>query len=114
LSRFVPDFWQFTTPKSLDKGGRLGTLFLTEHFARNLMPIEITMRAALAALRRHPSVSVPEAGRALANLGKNASYEAAKKGTLGVPVFESAGRKRVPSIAVLRQLGLADEGPQAA
>jgi len=46
------------------------------------MPIEITMRAALAALRRHPSVSVPEAGRALANLGKNASYEAAKKGPM--------------------------------
>jgi hypothetical protein len=28
-----------------------------------------------------------------------------------VPVFEAGGKKRVPSIAVLRQLGLADDDP---
>jgi hypothetical protein len=78
------------------------------------MPKEITMRVALAKLRQTPSVSIPVAGRALADIGKNAAYAAAEKGTLGVPVFEAGGRKRVPSIAVLRQLRLTDEGPQAA
>jgi hypothetical protein len=74
------------------------------------MPKEITMEQALAALRQKPSVSIPVAGRALADLGKNASYGAAEKGTLGVPVFEAAGRKRVPSIAVQRKLGMAGDG----
>ena len=75
---------------------------------------EITMKAALAKLRAHPSVSIPVAGRALADIGMNASYDAAQSGKLGVPVFEAGGRKRVPSIAVLRQLGLADNDPKAA
>jgi len=78
------------------------------------MPKEITMRAALAKLRQEPSVSVPVAGRALGNLGKNASYGAAQDGKLGVPVFEAGGRKRVPSIAVLRRLGIADDPNKAA
>jgi hypothetical protein len=78
------------------------------------VPKEITMKQALAALRQGPSVSVPEAGRALADLGKNASYAAAEKGTLGVPVFEAAGRKRVPSIAVQRKLEMVSDGSQAA
>jgi hypothetical protein len=72
------------------------------------------MREIIAELRSNPSVSVPTAGKALANLSRNASYGAAKKGTLGVPVFDVGGKKRVPSIAVLRQLGLADEAPSAA
>jgi hypothetical protein len=72
------------------------------------------MREILAELRSKPTVSVPTAGKALGDLSKNASYDAANKGTLGVPVFEAGGKKRVPSIAVLRKLGLADEGPQAA
>jgi hypothetical protein len=75
---------------------------------------EITMRAALAKLRQDPSVSIPVAGRALGNLGRNASYGAATDGKLGVPVFETGGRKRVPSIAVLRQLGLAADDPNKA
>jgi len=78
------------------------------------MPKEITMRDALAKLRRAPSVSVPVAGRALGDLGMIASYGAADKGTLGVPVFDAGGRRRVPSIAVLRKLGLAETDPQAA
>lgn len=68
----------------------------------------------VAELRSKPSVSVPVAGKALGNLSKNASYDAASKGTLGVPVIAVGGKKRVPSIAVLRALGLADEPPTAA
>jgi hypothetical protein len=60
----------------------------------------------LQKLRTQPTVSVPEAGFAVGNLAKNASYEAAKNGTLGVPVIDSGGKKRVPSVAVLRVLGL--------
>jgi hypothetical protein len=60
----------------------------------------------LAELRSKPTVSVPIAGKALGDLSRNASYEAAKRKALGVPVLEVAGKKRVPSIAVLRQLGL--------
>jgi hypothetical protein len=69
------------------------------------------IRDLIAELRSSPTVSVPTAGRALGDLSKNASYEAARRGTLGVPVFEAGGKKRVPSIAVLRQLGLADPAP---
>lgn len=74
----------------------------------------MTMREILAELRSKPSVSVPTAGKALADMSRNASYDAANKGTLGVPVFETGGKKRVPSIAVLRKLGLADEPSTAA
>jgi hypothetical protein len=75
---------------------------------------EITMKAALAKLRAHPSVAIPVAGRALANLGINASYGAAQDGKLGVPVFETGGRKRVPSIAVLKRLGIDTDQPNKA
>ena len=51
------------------------------------MPREITMRDALEKLRSGPSVSVPVAGRALGDLGMNASYAAAENKKLGVPVF---------------------------
>jgi hypothetical protein len=65
----------------------------------------------LRKLRTQPTVSVPEAGFALANLAKNAAYDAAKNGTLGVPVLDVGGLKRVPSIAVLRKLGLDETAP---
>jgi hypothetical protein len=69
----------------------------------------MSMQEILAELRAKPTVSVPTAGKALADLSKNASYDAAKNGKLGVPILEVGGKKRVPSIAVLRRLGLADE-----
>ncbi len=62
----------------------------------------------LAELKSKPTVSVPVAGKVLGDLSKNASYEAARRGTLGVPVLEISGRKRVPSIAILRKIGLAE------
>jgi hypothetical protein len=68
-----------------------------------------TWEQVLHKLRTQPTVSVPEAGFAVGDLAKNASYEGAKNGTLGVPVIDSGGKKRVPSIAVLRVLGL-DQG----
>jgi hypothetical protein len=67
-----------------------------------------TLEEILAELRSKPTVSVPTAGKALGDLSKNASYDAAIKGTLGVPVIEAGGKKRVPSIAVLRKLGFDD------
>jgi hypothetical protein len=73
----------------------------------------MSMLDILAELRSKPTVSVPTAGKALGDLSKNASYDAANKGTLGVEVFEAGGKKRVASIHVLRKLGLADE-PTAA
>jgi hypothetical protein len=72
------------------------------------------MREIIAELRSKPSVSVPIAGKALGDLSKNASYDAANKGTLDVPVLKVGGKLRVPSIAVLRKLGLAEETPTAA
>jgi hypothetical protein len=74
----------------------------------------MTMREILAELRSNPTISVPAAGKVLGDLNRNSSYDAANKGTLGVPVIEVGGKKRVPSIAVLRKLGLADEIPTAA
>ncbi len=73
----------------------------------------MTWKEILAELRNQPTVSVPTAGQALAGLSRNSSYEAAKTGKLGVPVIEVGGRKRVPSAAVLRQLGI-DSLPPAA
>jgi hypothetical protein len=73
----------------------------------------MTMRDILAELRSKPTVSVPTAGKALGDLNRNSAYDAANKGRLGVPVIEVGGKKRVPSIAVLRKLGLADEAPTA-
>jgi hypothetical protein len=48
------------------------------------------------------TLSVPEAGWKYFRLGRNASYEAAKRGEL--PVIEIGARKRVPVIALDRML----------
>ena len=61
-------------------------------------------------LKAEPTVSVPEAGKALADLSRNGSYQAAREGKLGVRVLEIGGRRRVPSIEVLRALGLEKAG----
>jgi hypothetical protein len=66
----------------------------------------MTWTDILTELKSKPTVSVPFAGRALGDLSRNGSYEAARTGKLGVPVFDVGGKKRVPSIAVLRKLGL--------
>ncbi len=50
--------------------------------------------------------TVPEAG-AMVGLGRNASYEAARKGQ--IPVLEFGSLKIVPRIPWLRKLGLESE-----
>jgi hypothetical protein len=50
-------------------------------------------------------LSVPEAG-AMIGLGRNASYEAAKRGE--IPVLEFNGLKIVPRLPWLRRLGAED------
>jgi hypothetical protein len=67
---------------------------------------DMSWKRLLQKLRAQPTVSVPEAGQALAGLSKNASYEAARRGDLGVPVLDVGGLKRVASIEILRKLGL--------
>jgi hypothetical protein len=69
----------------------------------------LTIKEIIAELQDNPTVSVPTAGMALAGLSRNRSYVAANLGTLGVPVFEVGGQKRVPSIAILQKLGLAQK-----
>jgi len=51
------------------------------------------------------TLSVPQAGRRYFDLGKNASYEAARRGDL--PIIRIGGRLRVPIIALERMLAKA-------
>jgi excisionase family DNA binding protein len=48
------------------------------------------------------TISVPEAGRRYFGLGKNASYDAVKRGEL--PAIKIGGRIRVPIIALEKML----------
>jgi hypothetical protein len=53
------------------------------------------------------TVSVPVAGKALCDLGRNASYEAAKTGAIGgVGVIEVGRKKAVPTAPIRKALGL--------
>jgi len=77
--------------------------------------LQWTFEQVISDLRSKPTCSIPQAGLVLGELSKSASYEAAAAGLLGVPIMEIGGKKkRVPSIAVLKKLGLADTDPQAA
>jgi hypothetical protein len=74
----------------------------------------MSWKQILAELKSKPTVSVPVAGRALADMSENASYRAAANNKLGVPVLDVGGKKRVASSAVLRALGLTEDGGKAA
>lgn len=50
------------------------------------------------------SVSVPEAGKALAGLGRNASYEAAQRGD--IRTIRIGKRMSVPTAWLRQQLGI--------
>jgi hypothetical protein len=50
----------------------------------------------------HKTISVPQAGKRYFDLGKNASYEAARRGDL--PIIRIGGRLRVPVVALERML----------
>jgi hypothetical protein len=67
---------------------------------------KLSWKDVLEKLLNQATVSVPEAGLALGNLSKNAAYEAAKDGRLGVPILQVGGKLRVASMAVLRALCL--------
>jgi hypothetical protein len=69
--------------------------------------------AILRRLYTSVTVDIPSAGAALANMARNPAYDAAANGTLGVPVIEVGGKKRVSSVAILRRLDL-PEVPTAA
>lgn len=61
-------------------------------------------------LKTQLTVSVPVAGRALANLGRCASYEAAKTSSIaGIKVLQIGKKKVVPTAPIRRALGL-EEG----
>jgi hypothetical protein len=76
---------------------------------------KLTQEAALAIVRKKPSVTVPIAGRAMWNFSDNASYTAAENNTLGVEVMEIGGgakgkkQLRVASAKILQVLGLSRE-----
>lgn len=48
------------------------------------------------------TLSVPKAGRIYFDLGRNASYDAARRGE--IPVIKIGGRLRVPVVALERML----------
>ncbi len=54
------------------------------------------------------TLSVPVAGKRYFDLGRNASYEAARRGDL--PVIRIGGRLRVPVVALERMLNEASAG----
>ena len=62
------------------------------------------MNEDLDELLTRPTISVPEAGRAVGNLGRNGSYEAARRGD--IPVIQIGRRKRVPTSWLRDTLGL--------
>lgn len=51
-----------------------------------------------------PTVSVPEAGSVFFNMGRNASYDAAKRGD--IPTIRIGGLIRVPVAPLAEKLGL--------
>jgi hypothetical protein len=62
----------------------------------------------LQELRTQLTVSVPTAGKALADLSRNGSYEIAKRDgkIAGCPVLEVGGKLRVPTAPIRKVLGL--------
>jgi hypothetical protein len=53
------------------------------------------------------TVNLPTAGRALCDLGRNASYEAGKSGAIaGISVIEIGKKKAVPTAPIRKMLGL--------
>ena len=68
---------------------------------------ELTAANLLRLLTSELTVSVPEAGKALAGLSKNASYEVAArdKAIAGIPVLDVGGKKRLATAPIRKVLG---------
>ncbi|WP_042777829.1 hypothetical protein [Sinorhizobium fredii] len=60
----------------------------------------MTLEEALS----RPTISIPDAGAVFYNLGRNASYDAAKRGD--IPTVEIGGKKLAIVSAIARNLGL--------
>lgn len=58
------------------------------------------------------TVSIPEAGAVFYKLGRNASYEAAKRGE--IPTIEIGGKKRAIVAQIAERLGLQTKFGRAA
>jgi hypothetical protein len=67
-----------------------------------------TDKSLLQQLLHQLTVDVPTAGKALADLSRNASYDvAARDGAIGgIPVLDVGGKKRVPTAPIRKALGL--------
>lgn len=117
MTWFVPfrnELYLFSIQKMDLQANKTGLFLIAAIYFAVQRGFAMSIKEILEELRSKPSVSVPTAGAVLAGLSKNASYIAAREGRLGVPVYEVGGRRRVPSIAILRQLGLDGDGPKAA
>ena len=58
------------------------------------------------------TISVPDAGSVFYGLGRNASYEAAKRGD--IPTVEIGGKKRAVVSVIAQRLGLVAKSGRAA
>ena len=63
-----------------------------------------TMTMTLDEALSRPTISVPEAGAVFYGIGRNASYEAAKRGD--IPTVRVGGIIRVPVAPLAQKLGL--------
>lgn len=68
----------------------------------------MTLEEALS----RPTISVPEAGKVFFDMGRNASYDAAKIGD--IPTMNVGGLKKVPVAVLARRLGLKTRFGEAA
>jgi hypothetical protein len=78
------------------------TIAVTFEFSKGPIGSDGKLKASDMENEGRKTISVPEAGRRYFELGKNASYEAARRGEL--PVIKIGGRLRVPVIALERML----------
>lgn len=60
----------------------------------------MTLEEALS----RPTIPVPDAGRLFFGIGRNAAYDAAKRGE--IPTMKVGGRIVVPVVALAEKLGL--------
>ena len=75
---------------------------MTFEFSKSPIGSDGQLKASDMENEGRKTISVPEAGKRYFELGKNASYEAARRGEL--PVIKIGGRLRVPVIALERML----------
>lgn len=62
------------------------------------------MRMTIDEALSRPTIPVPDAGALFFGLGRNASYEAAKRGD--IPTIKIGGRVMVPVVALAEKVGL--------